>query len=90
LGRTGEPLPHSKPGKGRPNINANNYLSARSTGKAMLKHAYAAAFVRQSRGRAVVAHSLPDIQSAGDTKQKATSIYAALRALEHTQNSAPP
>ena len=37
-GCTGEPPPHSKPGKFRPNINASNYPPAHPTGEAMLKH----------------------------------------------------
>ena len=50
---------------------------------------HAVAMAGQSHGRVVVARSAPEILSAGDTKRKGTSNFAAFRRQEHTQKSAP-
>src|ERR1035438_4386512 len=46
--------------------------------------AHAMAIAGHSHGRVVVARSVPEILSAGDTKRKATSNFAAFRPQEHT------
>ena len=51
--------------------------------------AHAMAIAGHSHGRVVVARSVPEILSAGDTKRKATSNFAAFRRQEHTQKSTP-
>ncbi len=56
----------------------------------MLKHGkFILVIAAQSHGRVVVAHSVPEILSAGESKRKAASIIAAFRRQEHTQKSAP-
>jgi len=44
----------------------------------------------QSHGWVVVARSVLEILSAGDTKGEATSNFAAFRRQEHTQKPTPP
>lgn len=46
--------------------------------------------LRGNDARGVAARSVPEILSAGDTKRKATDVFAAFRRQEHTQSSAPP
>ena len=89
-GRTEKPIPQSKRGNFRHNINASDYPPARSTGNAMLKYGARGGYCGQSHGRVVIAQSGPEILSAGDTKQKTASIFAALRPKEHMLKSAPP
>jgi len=56
----------------------------------MLKYGARGGYCGQSHGRVVIAQSGPEILSAGDTKQKTASIFAALRPKEHMLKSAPP
>jgi hypothetical protein len=65
---------HSEPGKLQSNINATNYPPAHPASKAILKHAHAAAFADQFHDRVVVARSVPEMISAGDTKRKASGF----------------
>jgi len=59
----------------------------------MLKHSglrgHRGMIPRLAHGRVVVARSVPEILSAGDTQRKATSNFAAFRRQEQTQISAP-
>jgi len=49
----------------------------------MLKHDARGGYCGSTRGRVVVARSVPEIQSAGEPKRIATSILAAFRHQEH-------
>ena len=51
--------------------------------------AHAVAIAGRPHVRVVVARSVPEIQSAGEPKRIATSIFAALRQREHVHKSAP-
>jgi len=55
----------------------------------MLNTAHAVAIAVQPYGRVVVAHGVPEIQSVGEPRRIATSIFAAFRRQEHVHKSAP-
>ena len=55
----------------------------------MLKHGARGAIAGQPHGRVVAARSVPKIPSAGEPRQSAISIFAAIRLQEHNQKSAP-